>query len=397
MGASDGAGRPGRARLHPEPAAPGGRVVSRGAPGEHVANGRLDPFSGRFRLRPGLAAPGRISLSDALAMVSEDWDRQVVEGNIKSTTIALYRTHAGFFVAYAAQQGITELGQVEAHLVCRWLITPSVGATGNAPTTTQRIRLAAIKAVFTTSMTLGLHNVDPTAGISLPPRDRRYVRALTDGQDAQCRATSPIRLGETRTPAMYALAREGASLRENASCVVPDIRLDLGLIRLHDGGARTFDRWVDIRDDWSFQALAGRIAYLSDTTPTEDLATTRLTYSPRFEVKKPHRDESKDQAAREAAAISRGLSALMKTARVLEKGVTRPESIRERTAFKIWEETGSVEAVAYRLGMSSLDDAAHVIGRDFRTELAPKNAPPIRSTQRRADAHGDLADGGESP
>ncbi len=398
MGTSSGAGRPGRARLHPERAASPGGVMSRGAPGEHVANGRLDQFSGRFRLRTGLLAPGRIRLLDAAAIVAADWDRQVDAGNVKSTTIALYETHTGFLWSYAAAQGVSELCQVDSYLVSKWLAAPAVGFTGTAPVTTQRMRLAAVKAFFTTSMNIGLHDVDPTAGLGLPPRDRRYVQALTDGQDAQCRTTSPLHLGETRTQAMYALAREGASLRENASCVVPDVRLDLGLMWLHDGGARSFDRWVEIRDDWSFQALADRVAYLTETTPAEDLATTRLTYSPRFLVTKPHKDASKDQAAREAAAISRGLAGLMKTARVLQRGVTRPESIREWTALKIWEETASVEAVAYRLGMSSLDDAAHVLDRDFRSELAPRNAPPPPLTLDPSAA--DLADesnAGETP
>jgi integrase/recombinase XerC len=349
--------------------------MSRGAPGEHLANGRIERFSGRFRLSPGLKAPGRAPLASAVEVVSADWDRQVAAGGIKSTTIALYLTHIWIFVAYALRQGVEELGDVDSRLISKWLVAPSVGATGVAPATTQRIRLAALKALFTTCLTTGLHNVDPTAGLRLPPRDPRYVRALTDGQDAQCRMTAPLRLGETRTQAMYALAREGASLRENAACLVRDIRLDLGLIWLHDGGARSFNRWVEIRDDWSYRALADRIEYLTATTRPESLDGTRLTYSPRSPASEAGRDASKDQAAREASAISRGLSQLMQTARVLTRGVTRPESIREWTAAKVWDETQSLEAVAYRLGMSSLDDAAHILGRNFQSELRPHNAP----------------------
>ena len=67
---------------------------------------------------------------------------------------------------------------------------------------------------------------------------------------------------------------------------------------------------------------------------------------------------------------------LLKFARVHQPGVTRAESIREWLALQVYAETGSLEEVARRLGMSSLDGAAHVVGHNWLTTDAHDRQPP---------------------
>jgi hypothetical protein len=50
-------------------------------------------------------------------------------------------------------------------------------------------------------------------------------------------------------------------------------------------------------------------------------------------------------------------------------GVTRVASITEYVARRVFLETGRVEAVAARLGLRKLDDAAHLCGYDWQAEM----------------------------
>jgi len=52
------------------------------------------------------------------------------------------------------------------------------------------------------------------------------------------------------------------------------------------------------------------------------------------------------------------------------------ESLREWLAAKVFAETGRVEAVAARLGMASLDAAAHLVGYNWTREFDIDAPPP---------------------
>lgn len=59
--------------------------------------------------------------------------------------------------------------------------------------------------------------------------------------------------------------------------------------------------------------------------------------------------------------------------------MTRAESIREWLAARVFAQTGSLEAVAVRLGMSSLDTAAHLVGYDWVKTLTADQPPAHRT------------------
>ena len=54
-----------------------------------------------------------------------------------------------------------------------------------------------------------------------------------------------------------------------------------------------------------------------------------------------------------------------------QPGHIRVAAINEYVAAKVFAQTGRVEAVAARLGMRSLDAAAHLLGLDWRAQYAP--------------------------
>ena len=80
------------------------------------------------------------------------------------------------------------------------------------------------------------------------------------------------------------------------------------------------------------------------------------------------RKRSDDTPGTRQAAIAQMLTSLMKRARLYREGENRVESIREWVAFRVFADTNSVEAVAQRLVMSSLDAAAHIVGYDWVAE-----------------------------
>ena len=107
-----------------------------------------------------------------------------------------------------------------------------------------------------------------------------------------------------------------------------------------------------------------------------DPANPWLTYQPHPTQANPDRQSSSGGGVL--------ITDLMKRAGLWEKGVTRVESIREWLAADIFEETGSIEQIAVRLGMASLDAAAHLVGYDWQTALScPDPAPAHRDRRSR--------------
>lgn len=75
-------------------------------------------------------------------------------------------------------------------------------------------------------------------------------------------------------------------------------------------------------------------------------------------VYRPH--PTRPTSDRQQASLGPVITGLLKSAGVHQPRVTRAESIREWLAARVFAATGSLEAVAVRLGMASLDTAAHV-------------------------------------
>lgn len=332
--------------------------MTRRRAGEARTRGKLEAPQGRFALRAGLTAPGEMPLADALALVVADWERQVAAGTISVEVIRGYKQALASMVRFLpARFGVTLVREVAPNHLFEWMRAPKPDGT-EVTTNTRYGRRSAARGFFLTCICLGIAEMNPAESIIETERDERYVCALTDPQVEQLCRCAPFTLTETKTPAALALVMLGAGTRECAFVRVMDVDLEAGRVWVHDGGERFAPRWLPIDNDWTRDALAARITALREriTDPAE-LAVATLAYEPS--------GRGQDTPGKRQSAISQTLTNLMKKARVYREGENRVESIREWVAARVFADTSSVEAVAQRLGMASLDAAAHIVGYDW--------------------------------
>lgn len=346
-----------------------------------MPKGRLDRLPGRFRLADGLRAAGDIPLADALALVVADWQRQVQVGQVSAQAVRFYTEKTTALVAYATAHDCLTLADLTQPVVLVWMRTRKVGDPA-APISvdTQYSRRSAARALFITAICLGLHDQNPAQNITISRRGGRYVHPLDSAQVTQLKQTSAFRIGETKVPAALALALSGSASGETPYVAVRDVDLAARLVWLGNPSAVTRDRWVTIDDDWCLTALANRIAALTENTDARLLPDRTLAYD---------LTSGEDTPGKRSSAAATALTKLMKTARVYRKGENWVESIREYVAVRTYAATGSVEAVAARLGMSSLDAAAHIVGHDWVPAHSPAMPPPSWAKASTEDAdHG---------
>lgn len=351
----------GRYRLH-LPA--GVDTVTRRRVGDPNPRGRLERNVGVFRLRDGMTADGDIMLADAVALVETDWWRQVGNDTISYAIIESYLRDLVGFVAVMTMQGITSVAQVTPNMVLAWCQMPVADGSPAAENTWFK-RRSAVRSFFETCRCLGLADGNPAKAVEFPQRSGRFVNAFDDVSMAQLKRVSRSTLGDTRLPCALAVVMSGATNRELANVTVDDVDLASGRIWVHGGGYKCRDRWVPFADEWCQEAVEQHIVALRDAYGS-DAGATWLVY-------KPHPTQPNPERRAEAAGGM--ITRLLQKAQVHQPGKTRVESIREWLAVKVFEETGSIEQVALRLGCASLDAAAHLVGYDWvapsRQDLAP--------------------------
>lgn len=345
--------------------------MTRRRAGQARARGKLEAPQGRFALRAGLVAPGGIPLAEALVLVEADWQRQVAAGTIGDEVIRCYVRDVRSMVKYLPKRyGIAQVREVTPNHLFEWMRVPKADGSP-VSTNTRYARRSAARAFFLTCTCLGIFDVNPAESIVETERQSRYVRALTDEQVKQLCRNAPFTLTETKTPAALALMLLGAGSRETAYVRVCDVDLVNDRVWVHDGGERFAPRWLPIDHDWARQALTARVKALTEAIGDPDaLAVATLAYE-------RGRKRTADSPDNRQAAISRTLTELMHKARVYRAGENRVESIREWTAARVFAQTGSVEAVAQRLGMASLDAAAHILGYDWVAAKRIDCPPPV--------------------
>lgn len=344
--------------------------MSRSRAGQPRRINRTAGPAGPFVLAPGLAASGAVPISEAVALASAELDRQAAAGLLDPDTAANAGIQARRLAAYAAARGVTVLAGVDRDLAELFIHSPNTtrgqdGRPGRASVATKHSRRTYVRQLFKVMRALGLDDRDPAADISLPPRQRRFVRALTDDEVQRCKDAAFRTLAETRLPCALALALSGATAGEAPRMTVDDVWPEHRRAWAHGGGTRAVPRWLAL-DDWAAEQIGRRVDWLAEHPPTAQ----ELTDVPRGLIYQPRLAARKDQqAVTDAVLLVLRLAGLAK-----DPGV-RPMSIQEWFAAKVYEQTGSVEHVAARLGMVSLDAAADVLGLDW-TGLYDLDGPP---------------------
>lgn len=335
--------------------------------------GRFERPSVPFALATDLTAPGALAVGDAVERVVADWERQAKVGGVKVDTVGTHRRTLRTLATYLRNRGVRLLVDVDHDLLWGW-VHSAKSTTGQAATDNMRaLRREVAKTFYLTCYRLGLTDANPAAALHAIARSSRFVCALSDAQVQQAKSAANYEValpddrvrryepGSIKGPSALALVLCGAQPGEVGFITCDDIDLVAQLVWASGGGDRYRPRWLPITDPWVFDALATRIAWLAKQHP-DTYRSMPVAYEPT--------PGKADDFARRSAATSRTLDTILVKAGLKEPGRVRVASILEWVAASVFAQTGRVEAVAARLGMSRLDAAAHLVGYDWRDEFA---------------------------
>lgn len=339
--------------------------MTRRRAGQARQSGRLKRLEGRFHLDPKVQAPGLVPISEARERAVADITAQATAGTISHDLADSYTKQLTRLANYATARGLTQVGDIGVNLIVEWIQAPN--SQGRPPSTnTRQNRRSGARAWFTTLNCLGLDDRNPAKAVEEQRRYERFVHPLTDAQVAVLKDIARHRVGETRVPAGVALALLGAATGEIAEITVADVNLQERWVRVPGIPSRLRARRLPVDDDWCFTMLRLRIEELRHIHG-DDAAAHSLTYQGRAST-----------ANKRTASTGNLLAGALKRARLHDPGVVRAASITEWVATRVFAETGSVVDVANRLGFSSLDGAAHLVGFEWTADPSPSPSQPER-------------------
>ncbi|MCW2813495.1 MAG: Integrase family protein [Nocardioides sp.] len=315
-----------------------------------------------FTLAPGVAASGAIAVADALALVLAAWRADSVPVGFTDATLRRYEHNLVRFAAYVTAMGFPMLADLDAGVCADWVHARPTGkmwasnTTGQPAYGTQANRRTSLINFFATCHQLGLWDENPAEKVTTHGRSNTRTRPLTEAEAARLMDRAAYQARENKMPATVALALAGATVTEIAQVEPIDVYLAEQVVWLPGLGRRNLARWVPL-DEWQADALASRINYL-----------TRRNGSSITGFSLVHRGRVADQDPTKFAMTTNQMlvRALAKAGLGVDQGV-RPSSIHEYVANRVYTETGSMEAVAVRCGLRSIDAAARLVTVNWRT------------------------------
>lgn len=292
----------------------------------------------RTRGRPLASAdPRELAPADAFSIVLSTLGQS---GALTGLTLATVEGLWGGFTTRAERQGIGSVAEVDHEVVLDFI--QARNRHGSLPSTaTMHLRRWSVRFFFQVLRETGVAVGDPTVDIRLPPRATAPIRPLTDAEVELCRVLAAHPADATLKPAAWGLAEATAATSEIPAVRRGDIRR--GAVRLP--GSRLLLPRSAAPGEWAITQIERRLREI-DADP--DALVAYLG------------DGKRPQAA---AAMVIG-KVLRRAGLAGEPGV-RPASIRAWAGRRVFDETGSIEAVAQRLGLRSLDTAARLIGLEW--------------------------------
>jgi integrase/recombinase XerC len=209
---------------------------------------------------------------------------------------------------------------------------------------TMHLRRSALRLYFRTLRQIGVAVGDPTQDLVLPPRSCLAVRPLADDEIVVCRSFSLQTLTATRQPAAWALAEATARTSEIPHIVASDIDFANRRVWIH-GSSKAESRWGCL-SEWGATQLARRVGCLKNVA-IEDPAVA-------------YEGRGSEESAQASSCIA--IAETLMRAGIGREPDVRPGSVVSWAGRRVFEETGSIEEVARRLGIRSLDRAARFIG-----------------------------------
>lgn len=253
--------------------------------------------------------------------------------------------HVDDFVALLAQLGVPGVRAISASICESFVRSPS--SSGSEPSARlMGQRRTSLRFVFRLARAVGLLAIDPTVDLVLPPRAPSPPRPLTDAEVSACRSVSFWDLGDTRRAAAWAAAEATARSSELAHLRMRDVDVKSGRVWIH-GGKTTTDRWGHLTE-WGCTQIARRLEAVGDQP---DLGLVYQGRSP----------AGAGQVASCTAVVD-----VLQRAGLAGLPRVRPGSVAAWAGRQILSETGRIDIVAQRLGMTSLDRVARLIECDWQ-------------------------------
>jgi site-specific recombinase XerC len=316
----------------------------------------MNEVTGPTRPRAGLAPSHCISMtapSKGLGRVLEELRRsKLTDQSTHRMTELLVRFT--IFLDKGLRLGSVE--QISAEHVGQFIRASISTPTGprRPATATMHLRRSALRLYFQTLRQLGLFEGDPTIDLVLPPRSCLGVRPLTDDEIVVCRSYSLQTLTATRQPAAWALAEATARTSEIHHILVSDLDFTNSRVWIH-GSSKAESRWGTL-SEWGAIQLARRVGSLKNVL-TDDPAVA-------------YEGRGSEESGQVSSCIA--IAETLTRAGIGKEPDVRPGSVVAWAGRKVFEETGSIEEVARRLGIRSLDRAARFIGWGWKPEPAER-------------------------
>ena len=249
---------------------------------------------------------------------------------------------AGRFAVFTARAGARNL--TEATPVLAGDFIRSRLTSGQQPTVpTMHDRRSTIRLLFAVARRLQLADHDPTVDLKLPPKSTRVARPLTDDEIDVARDVAMWSLSSKRIAATWAIAEATGRGAELARVSASDVDFIAGRVWL-SGGARTTPRW-GVLTDWGAKVLRGRLDELD--------GSDRLVFSG-------------EQARVGQVSTCHAISTVLVRAGLAGERDVRPISVAGWAGRRVFDESGDIAAAARALGVRSLDQAAQLVGFDWK-------------------------------
>jgi integrase/recombinase XerC len=284
-----------------------------------------------------------------------DWAEQVIEGLTSdrpaSSTLIHRTTRIRWFGSFLDARGVCDLDAVGHDTVRAFL--DSRRAFGAMPTPSEvHGRLASVRLLYKEARRLGLASSDPTLDIELPPRRPTSARPLTDGEVERGRSYA-VQRTDLRPAVCWALAEATAWTSEMPLVRTSHLDLDLGTVHLPGGSAR--DPRVGRLTPWGIGQLRRRLERLDPDEGSDPVLMGEGRW---------------DDPDEGRAAATMALDAVLRSARLKAHGVN-PRSIPAWAGAVALTGGASIDEVAQMLGVRSLDQAAGIVGFQWRGGSAP--------------------------
>ncbi|MDP9342527.1 MAG: site-specific integrase [Actinomycetota bacterium] len=252
------------------------------------------------------------------------------------------------FASFAGAHGMRHLDQVTPEVAKGFI--ESRRASGAPASPSERLsRLSSLRLLYRVARELHLATSDPTLDIKHTPEGRVSTRPLTDAEVERARSHA-VRPGETRRAVCWALAEAGARTPEISHLRLSDLDLEAGTVSIH-GGTVSEPRTVRLTP-WGVVQLRRRVRSVTEAEGPDPI----LMGEGRWDA---------PESGRTTASMVIGST--LREAGLFGPDVS-PLSIPAWAGAKAMADGATIDAVARMLGVRSLDQAAAIIGFQWRED-----------------------------